>query len=75
MNVKQLIDELQQYPDEMPVHFAYNYGDHWRTRVAPQVRHAEELSVVESDYHSMPMVVDEDDRRYDAAAQVVVLHG
>ena len=37
MNVAELIDELRMMDPEAEVHFEYNYGDHWRTHVAPKV--------------------------------------
>lgn len=46
---------------DMEVHFAYNYGDHWRTQVAPTVDSVEELCVEHSAYHSMDKIVDDDD--------------
>lgn len=66
MNVQQLIAELQQMDPEAEVHFQYNYGDHWRTQVAPSVREVEEGYVKHSSYHSMDVVVDEDDDKFDA---------
>jgi hypothetical protein len=75
MTVQELIEELQQYEPTSKVHFSYNYGDHWRTTVAPEARHVEELPVIESEYHRMPKVIDEDDTRYDDATHVVVIRG
>ena len=37
MRVEDLIAELQLMPQDAEVHFQYNYGDHWRTQVAPTV--------------------------------------
>lgn len=73
MTVAELIAELQQYDGDTPVHLSYNYGDHWRTTVAPMVKQVEELPVKHSEYHSMPKVLDEEDKEYDTADQVVVL--
>ncbi len=61
MNVAELIEELKQFDPEMEVHFAYNYGDHWRTTVAPRVDNISEGVVEFSDYHRMPKLVDEYD--------------
>ena len=35
MLVRDLIELLEGYDADMEVHFAYGYGDHWRTTVAP----------------------------------------
>jgi len=52
--------------DDTPVHFSYNYGDHWRTQVAPAASEAELGMVEYSSYHSMDKLVDEeDDECYD----------
>lgn len=73
MTVKELIEMLETFEPDTKVHFSYNYGDHWRTTVAPEARHVEELPVIESEYHRMPKVIDEDDERYNDAEQVVVI--
>lgn len=73
MKVQDLIDQLQQFDPLDEVHFSYNSGDHWRTTVAPIVRRVEMLPVVESEYHNKPMLIDDEDERYDNAQQVVVL--
>lgn len=59
MTVQELIDELKNFDPNTQVHFSYNYGDHWRTQVAPVVKTVDEYSVKNSDYHNMP-VLDED---------------
>jgi hypothetical protein len=64
MTVQELIEQLQQFDPATEVHFQYNYGDHWRTQVAPGVKRLEEGYVKHSDYHSMDAVVDEDDEDY-----------
>lgn len=61
LTVQELIDELKYMDPEAYVHFSYNYGDHWRTQVAPVVCSVEEGFVKDSDYHRMPKVVDEDE--------------
>jgi hypothetical protein len=45
---------------EADVHFAYGYGDHWRTTVAPKVSQVFEGAVQYSDYHRMDKLADED---------------
>jgi hypothetical protein len=60
MKVYELITKLQEMDPDAEVHFSYNYGDHWRTHVAPKVQRVEEGAVVWSDYHSMPKIDDSD---------------
>jgi len=61
MKVSQLIEELGFMDPNAEVHFSYNYGDHWRTEVAPRVDSVLEGVVEYSDYHRMDkMVVDKD---------------
>ena len=61
MNVRQLIEQLQFMNPEAEVHFSYNYGDHWRTDVAPTVDRVDEGVVEYSDYHRMDKMVDDED--------------
>ena len=61
MLVRDLIELLEGYDADMEVHFSYNYGDHWRTQVAPTVDSVMTGRVVHSAYHSMDKVVDEED--------------
>jgi hypothetical protein len=61
MNVRDLIELLEGHDPEAEVHFTYNYGDHWRTQVAPGVRDVYEGYVGHSDYHRMDKVLDEED--------------
>lgn len=61
MTVQELIEQLKQFEPGAEVHFQYNYGDHWRTQVAPAVSEVEEGVVQHSSYHNMPVMVDEDD--------------
>ena len=57
MLVRDLIELLESYDADMEVHFAYNYGDHWRTEVAPRVGSVDEGVVEFSDYHRMDKLV------------------
>lgn len=59
MTVKELIEQLSSYEPETEVHFSYNYGDHWRTEVAPKIVDVREECVKHSAYHNMPMIDDE----------------
>jgi hypothetical protein len=61
MKVSQLIEQLQCMDAEAEVHFAYNYGDHWRTEVAPKISTVDEGVVEFSDYHRMDKMVDDED--------------
>ena len=61
LTVQELIDELKYMDPDAYVHFSYNYGDHWRTQVAPVVCSVEEGFVQDSDYHRMPKVVSEEE--------------
>ena len=60
MTVQELIEQLGYMNPEAEVHFAYNYGDHWRTEVAPRVDTVDMALVKYSDYHRMDKVVDLD---------------
>jgi hypothetical protein len=66
-------------PQDAEVHFQYNYGDHWRTQVAPTVDSVEMGFVQYSDYHRMNKVVegsyDEEDELADTEGKAVVLIG
>ncbi len=78
MKVQDLIELLQGENPEAEVHFSYNYGDHWRTQVAPRVDSVEVGFVQYSDYHRMPKVYepdyDEDDEtEADKLTEVVIL--
>lgn len=86
MKVAELIEELKQMDQDAEVHFSYNYGDHWRTQVAPTVDRVDVGAVKYSDYHRMHKVVEydaeDDDTDYEsveeynkarADSQVVIL--
>jgi hypothetical protein len=60
MQVKELIEMLQDMDQDAEVHYAYNYGDHWRTEVAPKVGRVDEGAVVYSEYHRMDKILDAD---------------
>ena len=60
MKVKDLIEQLGYMDKDAEVHFAYGYGDHWRTTVAPKVSQVFEGAVQYSDYHRMDKLADED---------------
>ena len=50
MTVGELKEQLNQYSDDTPVYFTYNYGDHWRTEVAKSITSIEEGAIKYSDY-------------------------
>ncbi len=60
MLVRDLIELLEGYDQDLEVHFQYNYGDHWRTQVAPSVDSVDMGVVKYSEYHRMPKVVEVD---------------
>jgi hypothetical protein len=66
MLVRDLIELLEGYDADLEVHFQYNYGDHWRTQVAPSVDSVEMGVVKYSDYHRMDKVVEVDFDEEDA---------
>jgi hypothetical protein len=61
MKVRDLIESLGYMDPEAEVHFSYNYGDHWRTEVAPKVSRVEQALVAYSEYHRMDKMVDDED--------------
>jgi hypothetical protein len=65
MQVKELIEMLQGLDPEAQVHYAYNYGDHWRTEVAPKIDRVDVGAVVYSDYHRMDKIAEHDDSDFD----------
>ena len=65
ITVKELIEQLGYMDQDAEVHFSYNYGDHWRTQVAPKVGSVEEGVVKYSDYHRMDKIQDDEDEMYD----------
>lgn len=73
MKVSDLVEMLQEMDQNAEVHFAYNYGDHWNTQVAPEVTEVLEAQIIHSDYHQMPKVIDQDDDCIDGARTVVVI--
>jgi hypothetical protein len=78
MTVQELINSLQFLDPTAEVHFSYNYGDHWRTHVAPSVDRVGLALVKYSEYHRMDKLLDEDDMYedegdYEGTRRVVVL--
>lgn len=74
MKVKELIAELRQMDQDAEVHFAYNYGDHCRTTVAPVADSVDELGVIHSSYHDMyRLASDEEEEAGKDVRNVVVI--
>jgi hypothetical protein len=65
MLVRDLIELLEGMDADMEVHFSYNYGDHWRTEVAPAISNVREGVVEYSEYHRMDKLVEHDDSDFD----------
>jgi hypothetical protein len=65
MKVSQLIEQLGYMDKDAEVHFSYNYGDYWRTEVAPKVSRVSEGVVEFSDYHRMDKMVGEYEDQFD----------
>ena len=65
MQVKELIEMLQDMDQDAEVHFAYNFGDYWHTNVAPAVGRVDTGAVVYSDYHRMDKIVENDEGDFD----------
>jgi hypothetical protein len=73
MLVKELIESLKYMDQDAEVHYAYNYGDHWRTEVAPKVGRVDEGAVVYSEYHRMDKMLEDDgDTDFDDEGNEVV---
>lgn len=74
MTAQELIDELQDsgMDLDLPIHFAYNYGDHWNTEVAPEVGSVDGDNIIKSPYHNCYKTVEEtnDD---DGSKEVIIL--
>lgn len=50
MNVKQLKEELENYPDDLIVRFQYDNGDYWHHTIAHEVNYIDVLPVEENTY-------------------------
>lgn len=46
---------------DLPVHFAYNYGDYWHTTVTQEVESVEVERVTDSAYHRTTTLVTQED--------------
>ena len=64
MTVRELIEQLSQYPETSMVQFAYPYGDHWGTMVTEEIERIDQADVVYSDYHQKDKLVTERNEKY-----------
>lgn len=51
LTVGELIEQLQNFDEDLPVVFSYTYGDHWSTIVLGEIGQVEEEVADWSDYH------------------------
>lgn len=72
LTVGELIAELKEFPDDAPVHLAYDYGDHSRNTCADGVMNVEQKEVVWSEYHNTFKLTERDE---DEKFLAVVLEG
>jgi len=61
MNVKQLKEELENYPDDLTVRFQYDNGDYWHHMIAHEVKFIDVLPVEENTYVDDFVVNDNED--------------
>ena len=77
MNVAELKEALEYYPDDMEVHAEYPSGDYWHTTLAPVVNSVYFGRVKHSNYHNADKLVeesdDDDDVDVEDTKKVVVL--
>lgn len=76
MTVRELINELNCYPDNMEVEFAYNSNDYWKTTVCKEIKDVDKGFVEYSDYHRMDKLVDiddEDEEEHEKKHEVLIL--
>jgi hypothetical protein len=62
MNVAQLKEMLESFPDDMEVKFGYDSKDYWHTPVAADINGGDERFVKYSDYHRMDKVVQNEEQ-------------
>ena len=73
MKVSELIELLQKEDPNAEVHYSYNYGDHWRTQVAPTVDKVRVKMVEFSDYHGMDKLVNDQEYYEEELTRAVVV--
>jgi hypothetical protein len=72
MTVKELMNTLEDFDENMEVKFAYNFGDYWGTEVASNITEIDEGQVRYSDYHRMDKVTDYDDEDDNIKTVVII---
>lgn len=72
MQVKDLIELLQDMDPEATVHFAYNYGNRARTMVTPEITSVDYQMIAPNSYVDDMAMIDESDDN-DNAIEAVVL--
>lgn len=70
MTAQDIINELQQFPPDTPVHFAFPSGDHWHTTLARGVKAIEEGEITYSQYHEEYRLLDEEE---DTGAKTAII--
>lgn len=76
MTVRELINELEGFPEEMEVAFMYDYGDRINTKIAKDVKHLEIRNVIYSPYHLKNKVVkieDEDENNEEQQERLILV--
>ena len=53
MTVQELIDRLQRMRPDAEVLIAYDYGDHWHTKVCDEITDVDEVAVRHGPYDKM----------------------
>ncbi len=77
MKVIELIEQLKELDQNLEVHFSYNSGDYWKTKVTSNVYDVSIELVEYSDYHRQTKLVDynsdNDDEGNGTTKEVVIL--
>lgn len=72
MTVAELIEELQEFDPEMPVHFAYPSGDYWKTTLTKPVSVVEIGTVEWSDYHRENRLIEDGEEELGENSVIVI---
>ena len=82
ITVADLKQALEEYPDDMPVLFAYRANDHWGTEIAAAITdEPERVKVTWSGYHNTAKAVrpdhsrDENDYEGEEMEEVLIIGG
>lgn len=76
MKVKEMIELLECFEDDLEVRFQYDYGDHCHRQVAASCREIELGEIKHDSYIDGMAVVTDDNRRYakDTKPCVIINH-